>query len=310
MIVFGPVPSRRLGRSLGINNIPPKICTYSCIYCQLGKKSSIRSERGSFYDTEEIYRKVCSKLEEAEKKGEKVDYLSFVPDGEPVLDFQIGKTIKRLKPLGIKVAVITNASLIGDEKVREDLSHADWISLKMDTIDHKTWKKMNRPHKMILYDEILKGARLFADNFGGRLVTETMLVKDVNDEKDHISRLSSYIASLHPDTAYLSIPTRPPHVTSVSKPDREIIIQSYQVYKKSIGNVELLTGYEGNTFASTGDLREDILNITAVHPMRKEALEQILQENSGTWSMIESLLKAKSLVTVNYEKHQYYLRNI
>jgi len=112
MIAFGPVPSRRLGRSLGINNIPPKICTYSCIYCQLGRTIKMQVEREGFYEPEQILDSVRDKVERARESEESIDYLTFVPDGEPTLDVNLGCEIELLEPLGLKTAVITNGSLI------------------------------------------------------------------------------------------------------------------------------------------------------------------------------------------------------
>jgi wyosine [tRNA(Phe)-imidazoG37] synthetase (radical SAM superfamily) len=110
MIAFGPVPSRRLGHSLGINNIPPKICTYSCVYCQVGRTINMQVKRKSFYKPEEVIHEVVKKIREAKNIGEPVDYLTFVPDGEPTLDVNLGNEIELLKTLGIKIAVITNSS--------------------------------------------------------------------------------------------------------------------------------------------------------------------------------------------------------
>ena len=125
--VFGPVPSRRLGRSLGINNIPPKICSYSCVYCQLGRSLKMTSQRRAFYAPEALFAEVEQKLAALQRSHELVDYLTIVPDGEPTLDLNLGKLIKLLKTLGIRIAVITNASLLDDPGVREDLEQADWV---------------------------------------------------------------------------------------------------------------------------------------------------------------------------------------
>ncbi|MGD2188144.1 MAG: radical SAM protein, partial [Desulfobacterales bacterium] len=176
MISFGPVPSRRLGRSLGINNIPHKICTYSCVYCQVGKTARMQVDRAQFYDPEEIYMDVKKKVEKAQKAGESVDYLTFVPDGEPTLDASISQEIGYLKTLGIKIAVITNASLIWREDVRTDLAKADWVSFKIDSTDIKEWLRINRPQRSLKPEAILGGLLEFADDYSGTLVTETMLV--------------------------------------------------------------------------------------------------------------------------------------
>ena len=112
MIAFGPVPSRRLGRSLGINNIPAKVCSYSCIYCQLGRTIKISVERRAFYNPEKVFENVRRKVEEAKIRGEKIDYLTFVPDGEPTLDLNLGVEMELLKGMGIPIAVLTNSSLL------------------------------------------------------------------------------------------------------------------------------------------------------------------------------------------------------
>ena len=117
MIIYGPIPSRRLGQSIGINNIPPKTCSYSCVYCQLGRTNKMEIKRRDFYKTEDIYKEIEKKLNQLETKNKKVDYLSFVPDGEPTLDINIGRSIKRLKEFHIKIAVITNASLLWKDQI-------------------------------------------------------------------------------------------------------------------------------------------------------------------------------------------------
>ena len=145
-IAFGPVPSRRLGKSLGINNIPPKICPYSCVYCQLGRTHNMQVAREEFYNPEEILYAVEKKVKESLERKEPIDYLTIVPDGEPTLDIDIGKEIELLQTLGIKIAIITNSSLIWDKKVRDDLSKADWVSVKIDAISQDIWHKIDRPH--------------------------------------------------------------------------------------------------------------------------------------------------------------------
>jgi wyosine [tRNA(Phe)-imidazoG37] synthetase (radical SAM superfamily) len=134
MIAFGPVPSRRLGRSLGINNILPKICTYSCVYCQLGRTLKMQVQRQAFYEPGEIWSAVSDKVEKVRETGEAIDYMAFVPDGEPTLDINLGREIELLKRLSLPVAVITNASLIWRQDVRTDLMAADWVSLKVDAV--------------------------------------------------------------------------------------------------------------------------------------------------------------------------------
>jgi len=201
-IVFGPVPSRRLG--LGINNIPPKICTYACVYCQLGRTLTMRVDRQAFYDQDEVIRAVREKVAEARAHGELIDYLTFVPDGEPTLDLNLAAEISALRELQIPIAVISNASLIWREDVRNDLMGADWVSLKVDAVQAPIWRRINRPHGKLDLHKILNGVRTFAGAFEGELATETMLVKDVNDDEASIREIASFLGEVQPAVAYIA----------------------------------------------------------------------------------------------------------
>ena len=205
--VFGPVPSRRLGKSIGINNIPPKACSYSCVYCQLGISSKMAADRQEYYDPNELLIEVKEKISNAKLNDESIDYLTVVPDGEPTLDKNLGKLIDLIKPLGFKIAVITNSTLLDKPEVRQEIGEADWVSVKVDTLDEKIWKKIDRPHKKIVFDSMLNGIRAFSQEYKGVLVTETMLVRDLNND---IKKVAEFIKGINPFNAYLSIPTRPP----------------------------------------------------------------------------------------------------
>ena len=194
MIVYGPVPSRRLGQSVGINNIPPKACTYSCVYCQIGRTDHMCVQRRAFFAPEEIYRQVAQKMDDLQKNKVHADYLSFVPDGEPTLDIHLGKHIAMLKSFGAKIAVITNASLLWRDDVKADLNGADWVSVKLDAADSDVWKKVDRPHGSLKLETVLQGIADFAKQYGGTLVTETMLIRGRNDDtkSNYAHRTNSY----------------------------------------------------------------------------------------------------------------------
>lgn len=308
-IVYGPVPSRRLGRSLGINNIPPKICTYACIYCQLGNTAKKYLERRVFHTPSEIYRSVREKLEHIRNTGEHADYLAFVPDGEPTLDINLGREIDLLKKLGVKIAVITNASTIWEEEVRCDLMQSDWVSLKVDAITTNIWKKINRPDKEINLDNIIKGTMEFARSFKGELTTETMLVKGINDNVDEVNKIAAFLAKIKPEIAYLAVPTRPTAEHVMPAEERFLGI-AYETFSKKLGKVELLTGYEGNEFSSTGNVVDDLLSITAVHPMREEAVQELLNELGEKWDIVNQLIHNGSLVELRYGGRKYYARKL
>lgn len=310
MLAFGPVPSRRLGRSLGINNIPPKHCSYSCVYCQLGRTITLSSRRRTYVDPDEIFRQVKDKVAQALQAGESIDFLTFVPDGEPTLDRNLGRTIASLRPLGLKIAVITNASLIWRADVREDLREADWVSLKVDAVDAGLWRRVNRPHGSLSLRAILEGMLQFASTFHAELVTETMLVRGLNDGSGAIRDLAEFLARLTPACAYLAIPIRPPAEPWVEPPDETTLAQAFHIVRERVRHVEYLIGYEGSAFASTGDVEADLLAITAVHPMREDAVREFLARRGADWSLVETLLAQDRLTVTPYQHRTFYLRRL
>jgi wyosine [tRNA(Phe)-imidazoG37] synthetase (radical SAM superfamily) len=310
LLVFGPVPSRRLGRSLGINNIPPKACSYSCVYCQLGPTRATGIVPRKFYAPDLICREVENRLAQVRETGSHVDYLTFVPDGEPTLDSLLGESIERLRPLGIPVAVISNASLLWREEVREILMKADWVSLKVDAIDATLWRRINRPHPSLDHAAILDGMSVFADDFSGTLVTESMIVRGLNDDDQAANDLAGFLGKLGPDIAYLSVPTRPPAEKHVRAPGEVTLNRIYQIVSRKVGNLQLLTGYEGNAFASGGDVAENLLSITSVHPMREEAVRKLLDKAGAHWCVVEQLIADEKLKQTEYEGIKFYVRRI
>lgn len=308
MLTFGPIPSRRLGRSLGINNIPPKVCTYSCVYCQIGKTPNIKIQPQAFYPPSQIFNEVQKKVEKSREKGEPIDYLTFVPDGEPTLDINLGKEIKLIKSLGIKIAIISNSSLIDQEQVRENLKEADLVSLKVDSVEEEIWRKVNHPHRSLNLKSILEGMLEFSRIFKGKIITETMLIKNINDDSQNIKKVADFLAKLKPSRSYLSLPIRPPADSWVQSPSEEVVNQNYNLFKEKVDQVECLIGYEGNAFAFTGEVEEDILSITSVHPMREEALKDFLKRAKSDWSIVEELIEQSKLVESEYEGHKFYIR--
>lgn len=310
ILAFGPVPSRRLGKSLGINNVPLKTCSYSCIYCQLGKTSKLTVNRRKFYAPKEIFREVKRKVDKATSRNERIDYLTFVPDGEPTLDINLGKEISLLRRIRIPIAVITNASLLWRDEAKKDLLKADFVSLKIDAVSLNLWRKINRPHKSLKLNVILDGVRDFAEKFDGTIVSETMLIDNVKYDKE-LRRIAEFLENLtRLKKAYIAVPTRPPTEKWVKPAKEETINLAYQIFSEKLGadRVEYLIGYEGNAFAFTGDVREDLLSITAVHPMRKEAVLELLKRAKADWCIVEELLRENKLVELEYEGNIYYMR--
>jgi wyosine [tRNA(Phe)-imidazoG37] synthetase (radical SAM superfamily) len=307
-IAFGPVPSRRLGRSVGINNIPPKVCSYSCVYCQVGVTPSPQLEPRAVYPPEELAERVGTHVERIRARGERINYLTFVPDGEPTLDAGLRRAIELLRPLEIPIAVISNGSLAWKPEVREALRAADWVSIKVDSVDEAVWRRVDRPPERLRLATVLDGIRALADGFPGRLVSETMLVAGLSDRPELVAGVGAFLAELGIVTAYLAIPTRPPAVPSVRAPDEQTVTGAYDALAGAVPEVELLIGYEGDAFAASGDVRADLLSITAVHPLRESAVAELLARSGSGWEVVEQLLAESLLRTVDYAGSRFYLR--
>lgn len=308
MFAFGPIPSRRLGYSLGINHIPPKNCTYSCVYCQVGRTKNLESERRSFFSVEEIVSDVDKKIKEVLSAGKKIDYLTLVPDGEPTLDTNLPKLINQLKSYNIPIAIITNASLIDQSDVRKDLMGADWVSVKIDSLDEATWRKVNRPNRNLRLESILEGILKFKAQFAGELVTETMLVSGINDNVESFEQLANFFLELQPQKSYLSIPTRPPAEAWVRPPDSSKLKEILSVFtQKEVWFLDILFEPEVLDFTATGDVAQDILSIAAVHPLREEAVRQILDQRKSDWELVEKLLNSEQLIRKYYCNEIFYV---
>lgn len=308
MITFGPVPSRRLGKSLGINNIAsPKVCSYACIYCQAGKTFRKTLERESFFKPETVYRSVGEHLSNL-SENDRPDYLTFVSNGEPTLDINLEESVKLVRSFGIPVAVITNGSLLSDPQVREALSAADWVSVKTDAGNPLIWGKINKPTEEACFEEHLKGVFTFTTAYGGTLCTETMLIKGINDDRKTIEEIAGIIKRIHPFRAYISIPTRPASEPSVRPADPEELTCAWNIFTSSGISSELLTGFEGTDAGSSGNIYEDILSISAVHPLREDTLSAMLGKSGADFSIVESLLKQNLLRRTIYKGKKFYLR--
>ncbi|HOK56006.1 MAG TPA: radical SAM protein [bacterium] len=306
-IVFGPVPSRRFGKSLGINNVPvPKKCSFSCVYCQIGKTEYYQTERKKFYEPEEIKKQVKEVIESL--KGKEIDYISFVPDGEPTLDINLGKEIEILKGFGIKIAVITNSSLIWRKDVRDDLKKADCVSIKVDALSEDIWRKINRPYKSLKLNEILEGIKIFSKEFKGELLTETLFVKNLNDSVEEIEKIGEFLKEVKPKIAYIGVPTRPPAEKWVEVPEKEKIDFAYIVFRNKNLNVKIIEKSKDEKFGFTGKLIEDILSILSVHPMSGKEIENFLRENGGEFELIEELIYKGEIEEIEYMGEKYYRR--
>jgi wyosine [tRNA(Phe)-imidazoG37] synthetase (radical SAM superfamily) len=211
--VYGPVPSRRLGLSLGINIIPFKTCTLDCIYCQCGKTTKKTLERRSFFPINDVLSAVRAAVRPSPlaSRPQPPDFLTFSGEGEPTLNRDIGRIIRRLKrEFAIPVAVITNSTLLTDPQVRRDLCAADLVVPSLDAADQRSFARVDRNHLDLVAADIIEGLKLFRRRYRGKIWLEIMLVKDVNDSVEHVVALRKAAWEIKPDRIQLNTVVRPP----------------------------------------------------------------------------------------------------
>jgi len=206
--LYGPVPSRRLGRSLGVDLVPPKICTYDCVYCQVGKTTERTLQRKEYVPTEEVLEEVRNFLS---KGGASIDHFSLSGSGEPTLHSRIGSVIKGIKRMSpIPVAVLTNGSLLYLEEVRNDLRQADVILPSLDAVSKEVFSRINRPHWGILPEKVIEGLVEFRKVYQGQIWLEILFCKGMNNGKNELHQMKGAVNRIQPDRIHINTVVRPP----------------------------------------------------------------------------------------------------
>jgi len=303
MEIFGPVRSRRFGMSLGINHLPPKACSYACVYCQLGRTNLLSIHPQAYSQPQEVISTVQKHLR---KLTEAPDVITFVSNGEPSLDSKIGETIEQLRQFNIPIAVISNASMLWKPEVRSRLLKADILSLKVDTADEATWHKINRPHGRLLFEQMLEGMRAFVKDFNGRLLTESMLVKGLNDSTEQVQATAEFIHELQPEMAYLALPLRAPAEEWVHAPPIEGVNHAHEIFLKTIERSALMDDLPETGLSASGDALQELLQTIKVHPMEQTEVIRYLNENHLPLAALSILIDQNQISLSKYRDKVFY----
>lgn len=278
--VFGPVPSRRLGQSLGIDPVPLKTCNWNCIYCQLGRTRPLRIERRYNFSVLEILSEVRKALD-SHDPGE-IDWVTFVGSGETTLHAGIGEMVRGVKAMtDIPVAVITNGSLLYMPEVRYELKSADAVMPSLDAGNPVLYRRINRPHPSLTFERLTNGLIAFRKMYQKNLWIEIMLIGGVNDTEDALQEIAGWLEKIQPDEVHVVQPTRPPAEAWVRPPD----VEGLERAKKILGAAtKIMLPAQGNFDLSYDeDLIKAITGIITRHPMKEseliEALNQWSPEN-------------------------------
>lgn len=298
--VFGPVISRRIGRSLGVDVLPPKTCTYDCIYCQLGRTTHKTVERGEFVSLEEVLGELRRKLDEEPH----VDYVTLVGSGEPTLYSRLGDLIAGVKAMtGVPVAVITNGSLFWQPAVRAELLRADLVIPSLDAGDDAMFREVNRPDSAIGFEQMVEGLAAFRNEFAGQLWLEVLLLAGVTD--DQVARIKALADRIRPDRIQLNTAVRPPTFSTA----RPLTAEALDRIAAMLGEgAEVVADVGPAADAATRTVSsEEVLNMLRRHPasVGETAVNLSITEQNAR-ECIEALLDSGEIEEHRLEKGTYY----
>lgn len=273
--IYGPIPSRRLGQSLGIDTIPLKTCNWNCVYCQLGRTMPVTNERQEYFPRQEILAEVEQALA-AHGPGE-IDWVTFVGSGEPTLHSGLGWLLARVKALtALPVGVITNGSLLYQPQVRSELLLADAVMPSLDAGSAALYRRLNRPHPEVTFARLVEGLIAFRQEYKGKLWVEVMLMEGLNDSEAALRDIAAVLQLAQPDEVHLLLPTRPPAETWVRPSGTEGLLRAQVI----LGDVAQVAHPAQGEFDLSGydDVLEAIIGIITRHPMQQEELERTLSK--------------------------------
>jgi len=272
--LFGPVPSRRLGLSLGIDPVPYKTCSFDCVYCECGATTKLTAARNEYIPVDEI----ISELDSFLSSNPTLDYITFSGSGEPTLNIVIGRVLSYLKKnfSQYKIAVLTNSSLFSDPEVREELLLADVIMPSLDAVSENVFQKINRPASGINISEIINGLINFRKEFSAKIWLEIFIITGINDTDEEIEKLHAVLNKINPDLIQLNSLDRPGTENWVVPADEETL----EKFKKKFADLPVVTisNYQNREKIGSYNLKiEDaILSTISRRPCTAEDLSEIL----------------------------------
>ncbi len=299
--VYGTVPSRRMGVSVGISPIAEGHCNYSCIYCQLGRTRNMTNKRKRYFDYKDIIKELMLYL----SKNIEFDVATIVGDGEPLLYADLGILINELKLMIDKpVAVITNGSLLYDSAVRDDLKNADIILPSLDASNEKMFREINRPHGDIKFDDVIKGLRTFSEEYKGQLWIETMIVEGINDNKQFFLDLKELLGTINYHKLYINSPVRPPAESFVKQVPEEVIEEAVSI----LGGISIDKLASEGFYSEIDDDYDAVLSIIKRHPMNQFEIRSFVEQRgeSDVENFFERLNNDDNIEVIDYKNYHTY----
>jgi wyosine [tRNA(Phe)-imidazoG37] synthetase (radical SAM superfamily) len=302
MHIYGPVPSRRLGYSLGVDILPFKTCSLDCIYCQLGNTKRKTVQRKKYFDVDTI----LAQIKKTIASGQRIDYITFSGSGEPTLNVSIGKLIQEIKKItSIPVAVLTNATLLSHQSVRNAITDADLVVPSLDAAAQEIFERVNRPHESLKIRQIIKGLKHFRQDFSGKIWLEILLVRGVNDSPAHLEKLKKAIAEINPDRIHLNTVVRPPaEKTALPLSSQELVLIRQFFGKKA----EVVAEFDKTQDRPVSqDLKDAILEMVARRPVTLADMSRSLGKHKNELiKYCDFLLKEGKIRFVIHEGKKFY----
>jgi wyosine [tRNA(Phe)-imidazoG37] synthetase (radical SAM superfamily) len=304
---YGPVPSRRLGFSLGVNLLPKKACSFDCIYCQLGRTSRKTLKRFTYVKLDRLKKELKGII----KRNPRIDYITISGCGEPTLHKHLDKIILAIKKITrnkYPVCVITNSSLLCRDEVRKELAKVDLIIPSLDTVSPRIFKKIDRPHKKIALERIVEGLLKLKKEFKGKIWLEIMLIGNINDTIAEAKKFKEIIQKINPEKVQLNLPIRPsgtkiilPQFSKVKKlakiigPRAQVVSQFYKKAQKKFSE----------------SIKNDIMNFLKVRPATLKDLTSSLGiSQREMFNYLKGLLVTKKIkCTISHKEKYFSIRN-
>ena len=302
--IFGPVPSRRLGESLGVSPIPEKTCNYSCVYCQLGRTNKRIAKRDEYIPLE----KILEEFDSIENVDSKCDVITIVGEGEPTLYSRLGDLIIELQLRTSKpIAVITNGALLRDEEVRNELMSADIVLPSLDSINEYMYKRVDRPHGSLNYSDVYNGLIQFSKDYKGQLYLEVMLMDGINDSIEDLKEFKKLCSNIRYDRLYINTPVRPPAEKSVRESSKEAIKNAVEI----LGGISIDSLSSGTFGSDIEDDYEALLSIIGRHPMNQHEITSFLdsRKNENKDEIFSKLNENEKVIKKEYKGYITYCLN-
>lgn len=273
--LFGPVPSRRLGMSLGIDLVPHKVCTFDCVYCECGATTDLTVERKEYVK----YKEITNELVNFFSNNNDPDYFTFSGSGEPTLNSRIGDVInflKKQKP-NIPVAVLTNGSLLYRRRLRKELLESDLVLPSLDAVLSIPFRKINAPHNSLNINKYIQGLIDFRNEYRGQIWLEVFILPGYNDDKENLSKLKETFKKIAPDRIQLNTLDRPGRINGIKAAEKMELIKLIEFF--SLPNIEIISSVaikNSKARSNTRDIKSEILNTISRRPCTTDDLTKLL----------------------------------